>query len=1026
MLLKPDGTSGPRDCTPCPLHRLGSGFVPPTGPIDSPLLFLAEAPGRTEAFKGEPLVGDAGAMFNRLLYLLSSNRGGHRLHNILSCQPPGNDLVGKPWEEEAIRHCSQYLDPVLAENHTTAVLMGGVSTRTVLKLPKDNFSIKDFHGVVHQVERPGLPPLWAVPTFHPAHLIRGAQNLTGVMLADIRRAMEVAKGGWSWDDPDLILDPSPEWFSAWVDYLLEVSASDPGAFWFAVDVETLDKAKKTDEGDLGAEDQSFIITRINFSGNQAQGVTVPYAGPWLPAIWRLLSSLNPKTFWNAGYDRPRLLRSCSQLIPEGVIPVTSSLAGPLLDFMWAAHVLNSDIPRGLGFWVPMYLRSRAWKHLSSSEPEKYAAYDGAYTQGLSAGIASDLTTTGRWDAFWRHCHLADEYMFIPSCAVGTGMDRVALDAFKIKVHDLKVEKYQALQAMVPDTSKPLHPKGGWKRKPELEELPDPDAPDEAPRLKPLLEFTEEVSVNGCSTCGALQITTKHRCKDKTLTPAVAPILAKVPRWYIRRDFGPGSPVQVRVAMKAMGHEIPIDRDTGKETTGRLALEKLQRKLIQKSQPTAVFYTHLFGYRDYAKLEGTYADGMIRRLDASPDGRLHPEVTHRPSTLRTSYVNPNLQNITARSELGDEFRSCFVAEPGCTLLSVDFSGIEAVLSGWFMGDPNYIRLAWLGVHSYLTSYMAGRPTDLAWSDADIIQHFKAIKAEFKDLYERAKRVVHGTNYGLTPYGMHERFPEDFPTLRLAKDSQGLYFKICPKLPAWHDALETFAYKQHYIGGAGDALQTWSPAGPGIHPYAYRHDFWDVYNYRGITPQAAKKREREGDGVAWMNEKPYAVDLGADAKRLKAFLPQSSASGTIKEAGLRLFHPDSPSFIGDAYHGRHPLRALVHDEFLLEVENSKLDTVLEKVSLEMKRQIIAMPCPLEWNLGSYLTVGIEAKIGDRWSKKKMKTVDTSGIGAAPPVKWDETAWQEIAEAERSMLEHEWDPDEDEAEEGSREIALRRALA
>lgn len=1026
MLIKPDS------CTPCPLSRTGTGFVPPSGPLDSPLLFMAEAPGRFEAQQGEALVGESGAMFNRLLWLLSENRSRFRLHNVLSCQPPGNELLNRPWEQAAIAHCSQYRDPVLAENHGTAVIMGGVATRTILSLPKDKFSIKDFHGVVHQVERgAGLPPLWVIPTFHPAHLIRGAQNLTGVMLADLHRALDVSKNGWTWDDPELIVDPGPSWFAAWVDYFLEISEQDPFTHWLSVDVETEDKAKKTDEGDLGAEDQSYNITRINFSYNKAQGVTVPYEGPWLHAIWKLLSAANPKVFWNREYDRKRLLVSCGKLRAEGVIPSTSSLAGALLDFMWAAHYLQSDIPRGLGFWVPLYLRSRAWKHLSAVDPGRYAAYDGAYTLGAGHGICADLQHENRWDAFWRHCHLIDEHLFIPSQEVGMGMDRAALHDFKVKVHDLKVEKYDALQLMVPDEVKPLHPKDGWKTDPGVAEKPDPDAPEDAPRMKPLLVAKEDLVVQCCKTCGAVQVPAKHRCKDeigkaiKDAVPQVEKALARVQRWYIRRDFLPSSPQQVLAAMKAMGHELPIDKSSGKPTTARLELEKLSRKL--KDPAGRKFYSDLLSFRDYAKLEGTYAIGMEKRLDASPDGRLHAEPTHRPSTHRSSYTNPNLQNITVRSELGEEFRQCFVSEPGCTLISIDFSGIEAVKVGWFAGDPNYIRLSWLGVHDYLTSHVVGKPADLAWSDAELIAYFKEIKATYPDDREQCKRVVHGTGFGMTEFGLVERFPQYFPNLAAARRIREIYFKICPKLPAWHEKLQHFAYEHHYIGGSGDALQTWGPDGPGIHPYSYRHWFWDVFTRRGIQPAAAKRREREGQRVQWFGGRPYAVDLGNDARRLIAFCPQSSAAGTIKEAGLRLFHPDSPSYIGDAYHGRTPLRALVHDEFLLEVENSRLTQVLERAALEMKRAIIQMPCPPEWGMGDYLTVGVEAKTGTRWSKKKMEVwEEAKNIGPAPPVKFDAQAWEEVAQGEREMIEHEWDPDEDSLEDSERETAMRRALA
>ena len=85
-----------------------------------------------------------------------------------------------------------------------------------------------------------------------------------------------------------------------------------------------------------------------------------------------------------------------------------------------------------------------------------------------------------------------------------------------------------------------------------------------------------------------------------------------------------------------------------------------------------------------------------------------------------------------------------------ILEADYAGIEAVILGWCMRDPTYIRIAKLGMHAYLASHVLGRPADLAWPDADLAAYFSEIKNSEDGhthlMYDGSKRVVHGNGYG----------------------------------------------------------------------------------------------------------------------------------------------------------------------------------------------------------------------------------------------------------------------------------------
>lgn len=335
--------------------------------------------------------------------------------------------------------------------------------------------------------------------------------------------------------------------------------------------------------------------------------------------------------------------------------------------------------------------------------------------------------------------------------------------------------------------------------------------------------------------------------------------------------------------------------------------------------------------------------------------------------------------------------------GTRLLEADFSGIEGVISGWMMRDPAYIRLAKLGVHAGLASHVLKRPYNPSWPDAQISAYFKDLKKGEPLVYDRSKRVVHGKNYGLTIHGMVKNFPETFATLKIARQFEEIYEAMCPALPVWHTDTRQVAYDLNYLGGArkpahySDRVAQVFARNPHLekHPYGYKHWFWSVLGFRPIPYTLYSDRLRRHEPVTQIQGKYFAVTLGDDAKRAVAFMPQSIAAGVLKEAMLRLFEPDSPSYIGDAYYGRTPLRAPIHDSLLLEVPNRVWDRVLAHVYREMLRPIPELP--LDWvpadqrlalGLGPLLSIGVEAKAGQDWQAMSVLTSPTlQELGVAP---------------------------------------------
>lgn len=400
-------------------------------------------------------------------------------------------------------------------------------------------------------------------------------------------------------------------------------------------------------------------------------------------------------------------------------------------------------------------------------------------------------------------------------------------------------------------------------------------------------------------------------------------IVKEPRYYVRGDFNPSSPDQLIAYMNHFGFEGGKNHKskTGKPSTDEDTLRRLSRR-----DP---FFKQVLAWRKINKMDSTYAQGLLARAQA--DGRIHPEFPHIPSTWRLSSRNPNFQNLPSAEDtdldlheavMASEIRRGIVAGPDCVLVSADFSAIEAVITGWYSDDIDYMRVARMGIHSYVLSHKIGEPADLSWSDQDLAEYLKAIKTRYHNtaLYKGTKKIIHGTNYGETPWGLKMQHPDLFPTLAVAQELQDFYFQLCPKEKAWQNQCRLRADKQGYLGGTD-------------HPFRFKHWFWDVTTWDPV-------KKCPGPGSDW--------------NRCVAFYPQSTAAGIIFEACLLLMDPSSPWYVGDLYFGQTPLRALVHDEILAEVPKIHLPRFIERLRMAMKEPL------------SELNIGVDINVGPNWAE------------------------------------------------------------
>jgi uracil-DNA glycosylase len=150
--------SGCQRCTVLARSRTQTVFG--VGPLDPPVLFVGEAPGADEDYSGEPFVGAAGQLFNRILAALGFQREEVYILNMLKCRPPGNRT---PAATE-LSNCREYLDRQIALVRPKLVCaLGGCAAQNLLNTTQ---SIGRLRGQFHDYH--GTPVLC---TYHPAFLL---------------------------------------------------------------------------------------------------------------------------------------------------------------------------------------------------------------------------------------------------------------------------------------------------------------------------------------------------------------------------------------------------------------------------------------------------------------------------------------------------------------------------------------------------------------------------------------------------------------------------------------------------------------------------------------------------------------------------------------------------------------------------------------------------------------------------------------------------------------------------------------
>jgi DNA polymerase-1 len=344
-------------------------------------------------------------------------------------------------------------------------------------------------------------------------------------------------------------------------------------------------------------------------------------------------------------------------------------------------------------------------------------------------------------------------------------------------------------------------------------------------------------------------------------------------------FNVGSSQQLgKVLYQTLGLPVKLGDDDRNPSTGAHTLDNLRD--LHPIVPLVM------EHRELGKLFGTYADALPRLVNPMT-GRVHTSFNQAVVvTGRLSSSNPNLQNIPITTELGRRVRKGFVARPGGSVLSADYSQVELRLLAHLAGDPA-LRAAFErgeDVHASTAAAIFGVPV-------------AQVSAEQRGF---AKRINFGIAYGMGAYslarstGMTEAEAERF----IAQ-----YFKRFHRVRAWLDNTKRKMATLGYV----DTL------------YGRRRPFQDMADR---TPAERKRNER------------LAINHPV----------QGTAADVVKLAMIKLH--DRLRAGGFA----SQMTLQVHDELVLDVAADEVDAMRALVKTEMEGAVpLSVPLAADVGVG-----------------------------------------------------------------------------
>ena len=215
---------------------------------------------------------------------------------------------------------------------------------------------------------------------------------------------------------------------------------------------------------------------------------------------------------------------------------------------------------------------------------------------------------------------------------------------------------------------------------------------------------------------------------------------------------------------------------GKTKTGKFATNEGELSKFREKYP---LINNILSYREKSKLRSTYIESLSEKADSM--GRVHTVYSQvGAATGRLSSSHPNMQNIPVTSEAGLKVKSCFIAAPGYSLVSFDYSQQELRVLAHLSNEPALIEAFKnnLDVHVVTASKLFHVP----YSEVSKAQR------------TIGKTVNFGIIYGMSGYGMSAGLNIPIEEAETFIDE---FYLSYPKIKTFYDAYFSSAVKNRFV-------------------------------------------------------------------------------------------------------------------------------------------------------------------------------------------------------------------------------------
>ncbi|WP_107839794.1 DNA polymerase I [Metasolibacillus meyeri] len=340
------------------------------------------------------------------------------------------------------------------------------------------------------------------------------------------------------------------------------------------------------------------------------------------------------------------------------------------------------------------------------------------------------------------------------------------------------------------------------------------------------------------------------------------------------EFNINSPKQLGVILfDKLGLPVLKKTKTGYSTAADV-LEKLQ------SEHDVV--KHILDYRQLAKLQSTYIEGLTKEVHAE-DGKVHTRFQQAlTATGRLSSTDPNLQNIPIRLEEGRKIRQAFVpSKEGWVLFAADYSQIELRVLAHMCQDPVLVEAFKEGMDIHTRTAM----------DVFGVANPDEVTANMR---RTAKAVNFGIIYGISDYGLSQNL--DIPRKK-----------------------------------AAEFIASYLQSFPGV---------------QGYMENIVADAKREGFVTTILNRRRYLPEINSSNFNLRSFAErtamnapiQGSAADIIKKAMIDMDARLQKEGL------QAKLLLQVHDELIFEAPVEEIE-ILERIVPEVMESAIELTVPLK---------------------------------------------------------------------------------